>query len=125
MSSPVIVEEATADRLRDAALVLLDAARAAHAQNPEFVLGQEYIAEPYALAVQALFFADVWGGPYGGGITLDPARTCQRVRGITHGLGVGMGLLPRVGRALACDAAGQGLSDGLAQGIDARKALRR
>ncbi|MBO9500793.1 hypothetical protein [Brevundimonas sp. A19_0] len=123
MAAPAAIAAKTADRLAEAAQLLLDAARAAHAENPEYVVGEEYVSEPVALAVQALFLADIWDhGSLGAKVALDPVRTKQRVRGM--GCGVGMCISSLSGPAqLACYLAFEkGLKEGDAMGRSFRRA---
>lgn len=123
MSAPAAIAAKTADRLAEAAQLLLDAARAAHAENPDFVDGVEYVSEPVALAVQALFLADIWDhGTLGAKVALDPVRTTQRVRGMGCGVGMCLSSLSGIAQAACYFAFKKGLDEGDAMGRSFRRA---
>lgn len=86
-----VVQTATSDRLTDAALMLMDAAREASKEAPGYVPGPN-VAEATALAVQALFLADRWHeGVHGSKISLQRDETMARVRGLGMGVGCALG----------------------------------
>lgn len=119
-----ILINATADRLTDAAQLLMDAARAANAESPVFQAGREYIAEPIGLAVQAIFMADVWDQP-GRKVELDAEKTRQRMRGLGYGIGCALGALPIAARGLLIAEVLLGVSRGEEQRRLAQRELDR
>lgn len=125
MDRPDLIARPTAERLAEAAVALLDAARAANAENPNFERGREYVAEPCALAVQALFMADIWDQSDSQDmVRLNPVHTRERIRGLAYGLGISLSILPPPAQ-LPCTVAMQtGLNQGLQLGRAARQAHR-
>ena len=92
MAKPV--EHATSNRLAEAALLLLDAAREAAKEAPDYLHGKPNVATTLALAVQSLIIADHL--PAGGASDEQhpvPQEFIHRWRGVAAGLGVSIGVL--------------------------------
>jgi len=89
-----IVDHGTTNRLAEAALLLLDAAREAAKDAPDYRPGKPNVGPTLALAVQSLIIADHLPP---GGASLDshpmPPEFIHRWRGVAAGLGVSIGAL--------------------------------
>lgn len=86
-----VVETKTSDRLSEAALALMDAAREATKEAPGYKPGPN-VAEASSLAVQALFLADRWtDAAHGSQVSLPREETLARIRGLGMGVGCAIG----------------------------------
>lgn len=89
-----IVQPETTNRVTDAALVLLDAAREAIKEAPDYRPGDPNACATLAMAVQALIIADHM--PAGGASSERhpmPKEFAQRWRGVAAGLGVSIAMV--------------------------------
>ncbi|MBK1975500.1 hypothetical protein JIX58_07050 [Brevundimonas diminuta] len=89
-----IVQPETTNRVTDAALVLLDAAREAIKEAPDYRPGDPNASATLAMAVQALIIADHM--PAGGASSERhpmPKEFAQRWRGVAAGLGVSIAMV--------------------------------
>ncbi|WP_433942189.1 hypothetical protein [Brevundimonas diminuta] len=89
-----IVDRQTTNRVTDAALVLLDAAREAIKDAPDYRPGDPNAAATLAMAVQALIIADHM--PAGGASSEPlpmPKEFAHRWRGVAAGLGVSIAMV--------------------------------
>ncbi|WP_312203888.1 hypothetical protein [Brevundimonas sp.] len=88
------VDHQTTNRVTDAALVLLDAAREAAKASPDYRPGSPNVANTLAMAVQALIIADHM--PVEGASSEPspmPDEFVHRWRGVAAGLGVSISLI--------------------------------
>lgn len=81
------LNNATTDRLTEAAQLLMDACRHATTEAPTYIPGRPHTAEAFALAIQALFFADHAESGAGQLVEASPELWSERVRGIGMGAG--------------------------------------
>ncbi len=89
-----IVDHQTTNRVTDAALVLLDAAREAIKEAPNYRPGNPNATATLAMAVQTLIIADHM--PAGGASSERhpmPKEFAQRWRGVAAGLGVSIAMV--------------------------------
>lgn len=89
-----IADPQTTNRVTDAALVLLDAAREASKEAPDYRPGDPNASTTLAMAVQALIIADHM--PAGGASSERlpvPPEFAHRWRGVAAGLGISIGLV--------------------------------
>lgn len=93
----VTAPNATADRLADAALLLLDAARAAIAEQAAAGSpSMDLTANVTAIAVQAVVLADHWParGLDSAGVGINPVILVDTIRGAGVGLGMVLANVP-------------------------------
>lgn len=88
------VASATADRLADAAMNLMDAARAAATEAPTYKPGKSQDVEAISMAVQALFMSDFWDQGAGKKVALEPEVMLARFRGLGMGIGCSVAAMP-------------------------------
>lgn len=112
-----IVTKSASDRLADAALILLDAAREAAKESPTYKPGEANLEGTLSLATQALIMGDHWHLAGQPGVKV-PAGFQHRWMGVAHGLGVTIGLVNNAPvRTLVILAAAQTIERGAAVGI--------
>ena len=119
-----IVTQPAADRLAEAALLLLDAAREVAKESPTYRTGEPNLEATLSLSAQALIMADHWHMAGQTGIKI-PKGFQERWMGVAHGLGVTIGLVnnPSV-QTIAMMAAAQTIHKGVAVGAATLKGAK-
>lgn len=115
-----ILSKTASDRLADAALLLLDAARETAKESPSYKPGTLNSKEVLALATQAILTADNWNHAGGDKVKLPEGYTDRWV-GVAIGLGANVGLLDNAKtRLIALLAISASLQHGAEIGMQSR-----
>jgi len=119
-----IVTRSASDRLADAALILLDAAREAAKESPSYKPGETNLEGTLSLATQALVMGDHWHLAGEPGVKV-PAGFQHRWMGVAHGLGVTIGLVDNSSvRTLVVLAAAQSIEKGVAVAVSTVRGVK-
>lgn len=88
-------DEKSADLVAEAAQNLMAAAHQAVKSSPDYAPGRTWDAEAVVMAVQGIFFADIWDqSGTDRRVELDPVPTMARCRGLGMGVGCAIASLP-------------------------------